>query len=163
FRLADTNLVVEVEKDVREGSYGDEVVYGGGKTMRDGMASDPQATAAQGALDLVITNAVVLDPVIGVVKCDIGVKDGFIAGIGKAGNPQTQDAVDPRLVIGPGTEVIAGEHLIATAGAMDSHVHLISPQQCEQALSNGITTLFGGGTGPTDGTNGTTCTPGPYN
>ncbi|MET8487872.1 urease subunit alpha [Streptomyces tendae] len=163
FRLADTNLVVEVEKDVREGSYGDEVVYGGGKTMRDGMASDPQATAAQGALDLVITNAVVLDPVIGVVKCDIGVKDGFIAGIGKAGNPQTQDAVDPRLVIGPGTEVIAGEHLIATAGAMDSHVHLISPQQCEQALSNGITTLFGGGTGPTDGTNGTTCTPGPFN
>ncbi|MEV5759885.1 urease subunit alpha [Streptomyces tendae] len=162
-RLADTNLVIEVEKDVREGSYGDEVVYGGGKTMRDGMAADPQATAAQGALDLVITNAVVLDAVVGVVKCDIGVKDGFIAGIGKAGNPQTQDAVDPRLVIGPGTEVIAGEHLIATAGAMDSHVHLIAPQQCEQALSNGITTLFGGGTGPTDGTNGTTCTPGPYN
>ncbi|WP_217164625.1 urease subunit alpha [Streptomyces sp. AC512_CC834] len=163
FRLADTNLVVEVEKDVREGSYGDEVVYGGGKTMRDGMASDPQATAAQGALDLVITNVVVMDPVIGVVKCDIGVKDGFIAGIGKSGNPQTQDAVDPRLVVGTGTEVIAGEHLIATAGAMDSHVHFISPQQCEQALSNGITTLFGGGTGPTDGSNGTTCTPGPYN
>ncbi|ANH93899.1 MULTISPECIES: urease subunit alpha [unclassified Streptomyces] len=163
FRLADTNLVVEVEKDVREGSYGDEVVYGGGKTMRDGMASDPQATAAQGALDLVITNVVVLDPVVGVVKCDIGVKDGFIAGIGKAGNPQTQDAVDPRLVVGTGTEVIAGEHLIATAGAMDTHVHLISPQQCQQALSNGITTLFGGGTGPTDGSNGTTCTPGPFN
>ncbi|GGS43533.1 urease subunit alpha [Streptomyces griseoviridis] len=162
-RLADTNLVIEVEKDYREGSYGDEVVYGGGKTMRDGMASDPQATAAQGALDLVITNVVVLDPVLGVVKCDIGVKDGFIAGIGKAGNPQTQNAVDPRLVIGTCTEVIAGEHLIATAGAMDSHVHLISPQQCEQALSNGITTLFGGGTGPTDGSNGTTCTPGPYN
>jgi urease subunit alpha len=163
FRLADTNLVVEVEKDVREGSYGDEVVYGGGKTMRDGMASDPQATAAQGALDLVITNVVVMDPVIGVVKCDIGVKDGFIAGIGKSGNPQTQDAVDPRLVVGTGTEVIAGEHLIATAGAMDTHVHFISPQQCQQALSNGITTLFGGGTGPTDGSNGTTCTPGPYN
>ncbi|WP_053914316.1 urease subunit alpha [Streptomyces sp. TP-A0875] len=163
FRLADTNLVVEVEKDFREGMYGDEVVYGGGKTMRDGMASDPQATAAQGALDLVITNVVVMDPVVGVVKCDIGVKDGFIAGIGKSGNPQTQNAVDPRLVVGTGTEVIAGEHLIATAGAMDSHVHLISPQQCEQALSNGITTLFGGGTGPTDGTNGTTCTPGPYN
>jgi len=163
FRLADTNLVVEVEKDVREGTYGDEVVYGGGKTMRDGMASDPQATAAQGALDLVITNVVVMDAVAGVVKCDIGIKDGFIAGIGKAGNPQTQNSVDPRLVIGAGTEVIAGEHLIATAGAMDAHVHLISPQQCEQALSNGITTLFGGGTGPTDGTNGTTCTPGPYN
>lgn len=161
FRLADTNLVVEVEKDVREGSYGDEVVYGGGKTVRDGMASDPQATAAQGALDLVITNVVVMDPILGVVKCDIGVKDGRIAGIGKAGNPQTQDAVDPRLVVGAGTEVIAGEHLIATAGAIDAHVHLITPQQCEQALSNGITTLFGGGTGPTDGTNGTTCTPAP--
>ncbi len=132
FRLADTNLVVEVEKDFREGSYGDEVVYGGGKTMRDGMASDPQATAAQGALDLVITNVVVMDPVVGVVKCDIGVKDGFIAGIGKAGNPQTQDAVDPRLVIGAGTEVIAGEHLIATAGAMDSHVHLITPSSANR-------------------------------
>ncbi|MFJ6213943.1 urease subunit alpha [Streptomyces sp. NPDC092296] len=161
--LADTNLVIEIEKDFREGMYGDEVVYGGGKTIRDGMASNPQATSAQGALDLVITNAVVLDPILGIVKCDIGVKDGFIAGIGKAGNPQTQNAVDPRLVIGTSTEVIAGEHLIATAGALDAHVHLISPQQCEEALSNGITTLFAGGTGPTDGTNGTTCTPGPFN
>ncbi|MCX4548209.1 urease subunit alpha [Streptomyces sp. NBC_01387] len=162
FRLADTNLVVEVEKDFREGMYGDEIVYGGGKTARDGMGASAQATAAQGALDLVITNAVVMDPILGVVKCDIGIKDGFIAGIGRAGNPQTQKNVDPRLVVGAGTEVIAGEHLIATAGAMDAHVHLISPQQCEQALSNGITTLFGGGTGPTDGTNGTTCTPGPF-
>lgn len=163
FRLADTNLVVEVEKDFRADAYGDEVVYGGGKTVRDGMASDPQASAAQGALDLVITNAVVMDPVVGIVKCDIGIKDGFIAGIGKSGNPQTQNGVDPRLVVGACTEVIAGENLIATAGAMDAHVHLISPQQCQQALSNGITTLFAGGTGPTDGTNGTTCTPGPYN
>ncbi len=164
FHLADTNLVVEVEKDYSEGLYGDEVVYGGGKTMRDGMASDPQATAAQGALDTVITNVVVIDPVVGVVKCDIGIKDGFIVGIGKSGNPQTQNNVDPDLVIGPGTEAIAGEHLIATAGAIDSHVHLIAPQQAEQALTNGITTLIGGGTGPTDGSNGTTCTPpGPYN
>lgn len=163
FHLGDTNLVVEVEKDFSEGLYGDEVLYGGGKTMRDGMASDPQATSAQGALDTVITNVVVIDPILGVVKCDIGIKDGFIAGIGKSGNPQTQDGVDPRLVIGPGTEAIAGEHLIATAGAIDTHVHLIAPQQAEQALTNGITTLVGGGTGPSDGSNGTTCTPGPFN
>ncbi|MEU9206255.1 urease subunit alpha [Streptomyces sp. NPDC048332] len=163
FHLADTNLVVEVEKDYSEGQYGDEVLYGGGKTMRDGMASDPQATAAQGALDTVITNVVVIDPMVGVVKCDIGIKDGFIVGIGKSGNPQTQNSVDPDLVIGPGTEAIAGEHLIATAGAIDTHVHLIAPQQAEQALTNGITTLIGGGTGPSDGSNGTTCTPGPYN
>ena len=163
FSLGDTNLVVEVEKDNNQGHYGDEVLYGGGKTMRDGMASDPIATAANGALDTVITNVVVVDPVLGVVKCDIGIKDGMIAGIGKSGNPQIQDGVDPRLVIGPGTEAIAGEHLIATAGAIDTHVHLISPQQCEQALTNGITTLIGGGTGPTDGSNGTTCTPGPFN
>ncbi|MEU8137381.1 urease subunit alpha [Streptodolium elevatio] len=163
FHLADTNLVVEVEKDFNEGFYGEEVVYGGGKTMRDGMAADPQATCAQGALDTVITNVVVLDAVVGVVKCDIGIKNGFIVGIGKSGNPQTQNGVDPRLVVGPGTEAISGEHLIATAGAIDTHVHLISPQQAQQALSNGITTLIGGGTGPSDGTNGTTCTPGPYN
>lgn len=163
FHLADTNLVVEVEKDFSEGLYGDEIVYGGGKSMRDGMGADPQATAAQGMLDTVITNVVLIDPVVGVVKCDIGIKDGMIAGIGKSGNPQTQNNVDPHLVIGPGTEAIAGEHLIATAGAIDSHVHLISPQQAQQALTNGITTLIGGGTGPTDGTNGTTCTPGPFN
>lgn len=162
FRLADTNLVVEVEHDHNAARYGDEAVYGGGKTVRDGMASDPTATAASGALDLVITNAVVLDPVLGVVKGDIGVKDGRIAGVGKAGNPHTQDGVDPALVIGPGTEVVAGEHAIATAGGIDTHIHLIAPQQVEEALSNGITSLFGGGTGPTDGTKGTTCTPGPW-
>src|SRR6185312_2973402 len=104
------------------------------------------------ALDLVITNAIVMDAVIGIVKADIGVRDGRIVGIGKSGNPQTQAGVDPKLLVGPGTEVIAGEHLIATAGAMDSHVHFVSPQQAYAALSNGITTLFGGGTGPTDGT-----------
>ncbi|MYW03633.1 urease subunit alpha [Streptomyces sp. SID3343] len=163
FHLADTNLVVEVEKDFTEGFYGDEIVYGGGKSMRDGMGSDPQATGAQGALDTVITNVVVLDAVVGVVKCDIGIKDGFIVGIGKSGNPQTQNGVDPRLVIGPGTEAISGEHLIATAGAIDTHVHLIAPDQAKHALTNGITTLIAGGTGPTDGSNGTTCTPGPYN
>ena len=162
-QLADTNLVIEIEKDYAEGHYGDEVVYGGGKTARDGMAADPQATNAQDVLDLVITNVIVMDPVLGIVKADIGVRNGRIAGIGKAGNPHTQSGVDPRLVVGPGTELMAGEHLIATAGGMDAHVHYISPQQGEHALSNGITTLFGGGTGPTDGTNGVTTTPGVWN
>ncbi|MGX5697579.1 urease subunit alpha [Agromyces soli] len=161
--LADTNLVIEIEKDYAADSYGDEVVYGGGKSARDGMASDPLASRTQGSLDLVITNVIVMDPIVGIVKGDIGVRDGKIVGIGKSGNPQTQAGVDPRLVVGPGTEVIAGEHLIATAGAMDSHVHFISPQQAYSALSNGVTTLFGGGTGPTDGSNGTTCTPGAWN
>lgn len=161
--LADTNLVIEIEKDYNEGHFGDEVVYGGGKTARDGMAADPQATAAQDVLDLVITNAIILDPVLGVVKGDIGVRDGKIVGIGKSGNPHTQSGVDPRLVVGPGTELLAGEHLIATAGGIDAHVHYISPQQAQAALSNGITTLFGGGTGPTDGTNGVTTTPGVWN
>ncbi|MBT2448688.1 urease subunit alpha [Streptomyces sp. ISL-43] len=163
FHLADTNLVVEVEKDHNEGHYGDEAVYGGGKGIRDGMAQDPQATSAQGALDLVITNVVVMDAILGVVKGDLGIKDGFIAGLGKAGNPHTQSGVHPKLVIGPGTEVISGEHLIATAGGIDTHIHFIAPQQAEHGLSNGITTLVGGGTGPSDGTNGTTCTPGPWN
>ena len=152
--LADTNLVVEVERDYNAGHYGDEAVYGGGKAIRDGMAQDPAATVGQGALDLVITNVVVLDAVLGVVKGDIGVKDGRIVAIGKAGNPHTQDGVDPRLVIGAGTEVIAGEHLIATAGGVDTHIHFIAPQQVPEALSNGVTTLIGGGTGPTDGTKG---------
>lgn len=163
FHLADTNLVVEVEKDHNEGHYGDEAVYGGGKGIRDGMAQDPQATSLQGALDLVITNVVVMDAILGVVKGDLGVKDGFIAGLGKAGNPHTQSGVHPKLVIGPGTEVISGEHMIATAGGIDSHIHFIAPQQAEHGLSNGITTMIGGGTGPSDGTNGTTCTPGPWN
>ena len=163
FHLADTNLIVEVEKDHNEGHYGDEAVYGGGKVIRDGMAQDPAATSLQGALDLVITNVVVLDAVLGVVKGDIGVKDGLIVGVGKSGNPRLQSGVDPRLVIGPGTEVVSGEHLIATAGGIDTHIHFIAPQQVQEGLTNGITTLIGGGTGPTDGTNGTTCTPGPWN
>lgn len=163
FQLADTNLVVEVEKDCNADYRGDEAVYGGGKSIRDGMAQDPATNAVQGALDLVITNVVVLDAVLGVVKGDIGIKEGRIVGVGKAGNPHTQDGVHPRLVIGAGTEVIAGEHLIATAGGIDTHIHFICPQQVEEALSNGITTLIGGGTGPTDGTKGTTCTPGPWN
>ncbi|AWB86145.1 urease subunit alpha [Mycetocola zhujimingii] len=162
-QLGDTNLVIQIEKDYAEGHYGDEVVYGGGKTARDGMAADPQATDAQGVLDLVITNAIILDPILGVIKGDIGVRDGRIVGIGKAGNPHLQSGVDPRLVVGPGTELLAGEHFIATAGGIDTHVHFISPQQALAALSNGITTLFGGGTGPTDGTNGVTTTPGVWN
>ncbi|MCX4744968.1 urease subunit alpha [Kitasatospora sp. NBC_01287] len=163
FRLADTNLVVEVEQDFNQGHYGDEAVYGGGKGIRDGMAQDPAATSLRGALDLVITNVVVMDPVLGVVKGDIGVKDGFITAVGKAGNPRLQSGVHPKLVIGPGTEVVSGEHLIATAGGIDTHIHFIAPQQVQEGLTNGITTLIGGGTGPTDGTNGTTCTPGPWN
>jgi urease subunit alpha len=160
FRLADTNLVCEIERDLTV--PGEEAVFGGGKTIRDGMAQASGVTRAGGALDLVITSVVVMDPVLGVVKADVGVRDGRIAGIGKAGNPDTMDGVDAALVIGPGTEVIAGEGLIATAGAVDSHVHMISPQQAWAALSGGVTTMLGGGTGPADGTNATTCTPGPW-
>ena len=161
FRLADTNLVCEVERDLTV--PGDEAVFGGGKTIRDGMAQSSGLTNAAGALDLVITGAVVMDALLGVVKADIGVRGGRIAGIGKAGNPDVMEGVDPALVIGPGTEVIAGEGLIATPGGIDSHVHMVSPQQVWSALSNGITTMLGGGTGPADGTNATTVTPGPWN
>lgn len=161
FKLADTNLVCEVERDLTRS--GDEAVFGGGKTIRDGMAQSSRATRADGALDLVITNAVVMDAVIGVVKADIGVRDGRIVGIGKAGNPDIMDGVTPGLVIGAGTEVIAGEGTIATAGGVDTHIHMISPQQVWAALSNGITTMVGGGTGPADGSNATTCTPGAWN
>ena len=161
FRLADTVLTAEIERD--SAVYGEEAVFGGGKSIRDGMAQMAGITNAQGALDLVITNVVVMDPMIGIVKADIGVKGGRIAGIGKAGNPDTMHGVDPRLIIGAGTEVIAGEHLIATPGAIDTHIHMIAPQQAWHALSNGITTLIGGGTGPADGTNATTSAPGPWN
>lgn len=160
-RLADSDLYIEIERDLI--TYGDEVIFGGGKTIRDGMGQDSTITNAHGALDLVITNAIVLDPMIGVVKADIGVKNGRIVGIGKAGNAKTMQGVTPNLVIGAGTEVIAGEHLIATAAAIDTHIHFISPQQVYHALTNGITTFIGGGTGPADGTNATTCTPGPWN
>jgi urease subunit alpha len=161
FRLADTNLVCEVERDLTRS--GDEAVFGGGKTIRDGMAQSSRATRAEGALDLVITNAVVMDALIGIVKADIGIRDGRIVGIGKAGNPDVMDGVTPGLVIGAGTEVIAGEGAIATAGGVDTHIHMISPQQVWAGLSNGITTMLGGGTGPADGTNATTATPGAWN
>jgi urease subunit alpha len=160
-RLADTELYIEVEKDLRV--YGDEVMYGGGKTLRDGMGVDNQYTNAAGGLDLVITNVVIVDATLGVIKADVGIKDGKIAGIGKAGNPNIMDGVTPELVTGPGTDAISGEHLILTAGGIDPHVHLVAPQQAYAALSNGVTTLWGGGTGPTDSSNGVTITPGPWN
>lgn len=154
-RLADTDLWIEVEED--RTVYGDEVKFGGGKVIRDGMGQGQQAAAA--CADTVITNALILDHW-GVVKADIGIKDGRIHGIGKAGNPDTQEGVD--IVIGPGTEIIAGEKLITTAGGIDAHIHFICPQQVEEALMSGITTMIGGGTGPATGTNATTCTPGPW-
>jgi urease subunit alpha len=161
FRLADTNLVVEIERDLT--LPGDEAVFGGGKSIRDGMAQSSRATRAEGALDLVITSGVVIDALVGIVKADIGVRDGRIVGLGKAGNPDVMDGVTAGLVIGPGTEVLSGEGLIATPGGVDTHVHMISPQQVWAALSNGVTTLLGGGTGPVDGTNATTTTPGGWN
>jgi urease subunit alpha len=161
-RLADTELIIEVEKDFTV--YGDEITFGGGKVIRDGMGQSSRATreGAHGALDLVITNALIIDHW-GIVKGDIGVKDGRIVKVGKAGNPDTMNGVDPDLVVGSSTEVIAGENLIVTAGGIDSHIHFISPQQVFEAMSNGITTMIGGGTGPATGTNATTCTPGAWN
>ena len=160
-RLADTGLVIEVEQDftLRAGSYGEEVKFGGGKTIRDGMAQS-QRTRTQGAMDTVLTNALILDHW-GIIKADIGLKDGRIAAIGKAGNPDTQPGVD--IIIGPGTEIISCEGLIVTAGGIDTHIHFIAPQQIEEALCSGITTMIGGGTGPATGTFATTCTPGPWN
>lgn len=157
-RLGDTDLFIEIEKDYT--SYGDEVVFGGGKVIRDGMGQDPIITRAEGAMDLVITNAVILDYT-GIYKADIGIRDGKIAGIGKSGNPLVMEGVD--FVIGGSTEVIAGEGLIVTAGGIDTHIHFISPQQVETALASGVTTMIGGGTGPAEGTNATTCTPGEWN
>jgi urease subunit alpha len=155
-RLADTELVIEIESD--HTLYGEEVKFGGGKVIRDGMGQG-QATRAEGAVDTVITNAVILDHW-GIVKADIGIRDGRISGIGKAGNLDIQPGVD--IVIGPGTEAIAGEGRIVTAGGIDSHIHFICPQLVEEALYSGITTMLGGGTGPAAGTNATTCTPGPW-
>jgi urease subunit alpha len=161
-RLADTDLVVEVERD--HTSYGDEITFGGGKVIRDGMGQSSRATreGPKAALDLVVTNALIIDHS-GIVKADIGIRDGRIVGIGKAGNPDTMNGVSPELIVGASTEVIAGENTIVTAGAIDSHVHFISPQQIFEALSNGVTTVLGGGTGPATGTNATTCTPGAWN
>ena len=159
-RLADTDLVVEVEQDftLRAGSYGEEVKFGGGKTIRDGM-SQSQRTRAQGAVDTVLTNALIIDHW-GVVKADIGLKSHRIVAIGKAGNPDTQPGVD--MIIGPGTEIISCEGMIVTAGGIDTHIHFIAPQQIDEALSSGVTTMLGGGTGPATGTFATTCTPGPW-
>ncbi|MFG1911445.1 urease subunit alpha [Kribbella sp. NPDC048928] len=161
FRLADTALLARVERSLI--LPGEEAIYGGGKSIRDGMAQVPGLRNADGALDLVITSVIVMDAVIGIVKADIGVKDGRIVGIGQAGNPLVQDGVSADLLIGPGTEVISGEGLVATAGAIDSHVHFLTPAQVPHALSSGVTTMLGGGTGPADGSKGTTCTPGPWN
>ena len=170
WRLADTDLIVEVEQDytLRAGSYGEEVKFGGGNTIRDGMAQSqrtrngPVGTGAQagGAMDCVLTNALIIDHW-GIVKADIGIKNSRIVAIGKAGNPDTQPGVD--IVIGPGTEIISCEGMIVTAGAIDTHIHFIAPQQIEEALASGVTTMLGGGTGPATGTFATTCTPGPWN
>src|SRR5258707_8092980 len=155
-RLADTDLIIEVEKDFA--IFGEEVKFGGGKVIRDGMGQS-QRSRSDGAVDTVITNALVLDHW-GIVKADIGIKDGRITAIGKAGNPDVQSNVT--IIIGPGTEVIAGEGKIVTAGGIDTHVHYICPQQIEEALYSGLTTMMGGGTGPAAGTTATTCTPGPW-
>jgi urease subunit alpha len=155
-RLADTDLIIAVEKDFT--TYGEEVKFGGGKVIRDGMGQS-QVTSRRGAVDTVITNALILDHW-GIVKADVGIRNGRIAGIGKAGNPDIQPNVT--LIIGPGTEVIAGEGKVLTAGGFDTHIHFICPQQIEEALMSGITSMLGGGTGPAAGTNATTCTPGPW-
>jgi urease subunit alpha len=155
-RLADTELIIEIEKDFT--IYGEEVKFGGGKVIRDGMGQS-QTTRARGAVDTVITNAVILDHW-GIVKADVGIKDGLVHAIGKAGNPDIQPGVT--IVIGPGTEVIAGEGKILTAGGFDTHIHFISPQQIDEALTSGVTSMLGGGTGPATGTFATTCTPGPW-
>jgi urease subunit alpha len=155
-RLADTNLIIQVEKDLA--IPGEEVKFGGGKTIRDGMGQS-QRSRAEGAMDTVITNAVIVDHW-GIVKADVGLKDGRIAAIGKAGNPDTQPGID--ILIGPGTEIIAGEGRLLTAGGIDSHIHWICPQQADEAIYSGVTTMIGGGTGPAEGTSATTCTPGPW-
>ena len=155
-RLADTDLIIEVEADYT--TYGDEVKFGGGKVIRDGMGQS-QVTRADGAVDTVITNALIVDHT-GIIKADIGIKDGRIAAIGKAGNPDVQSNVN--IIVGPGTEAIAGEGRIVTAGGIDAHIHWICPQQIDDALYSGVTTMLGGGTGPAEGTNATTCTPGPW-
>ena len=157
-RLADTDLIIEIEKDLLK--YGDEVVFGGGKSARDGMGQASGVTS-KNALDLVITNAIVMDPILGIIKADIGIKNGLIAGVGKAGNPNVMDGVN--MIISSNTEVIAGEHTICTPGTIDTHIHFISPQQSIEAICSGTTTMIGGGTGPAEGTKATSCTPGPWN
>lgn len=158
-RLADTSLIIEVEKDMTV--KGEEAKFGGGKSLRDGMGQASNVSDRD-CPDTVITNAVIIDHT-GIIKADLGIKNGRICGIGKAGNPDIMDGVSPDLIVGAGTEVIAGEGLIITAGGIDTHIHFISPTQIETALYSGITTMIGGGTGPADGTNATTCTPGRFN
>ena len=160
-RLGDTDLYVEIEKDLC--GFGDEVVFGGGKSIREGMAFDNTLTSADGAPDLVITNVTIIDAIQGVVKADVGIKNGLICGIGKAGNPNTMDGITPSLALGNATDAVSGEHCILTAGGVDTHIHFVSPQQIYAGLSNGVTTFIGGGIGPTDGTNATTVTSGPWN
>ncbi len=157
-RLADTELVMEIEKDMIK--YGDELVFGGGKSARDGLGQASGVLREESA-DLVITNAMIIDPVLGIIKADIGIKDGKILGVGNAGNPNVMDDID--IVVSSNTEIISGEHTICTPGTIDSHIHFISPQQAIDAICNGVTTMIGGGTGPADGTNATTCTPGEWN
>ncbi|HMG83371.1 MAG TPA: urease subunit alpha [Ferruginibacter sp.] len=159
-RLGDTELLIEIEKDYT--IYGDEAKFGGGKTIRDGMAQSATATRSEGVLDLVITSVMIIDHW-GIVKADIGIKDGKIVAIGKAGNPDTMDGISPNMIIGASTEVHGGAGLIATAGGIDTHIHFICPQQIDHALFSGVTTMIGGGTGPADGTNATTVTPGAWN
>ncbi|MFP6892064.1 MAG: urease subunit alpha, partial [Nitrospinota bacterium] len=159
-RLADTELFIEVEED--RTVYGDESKFGGGKVLRDGLGQSPTETREGAALDLLITNALILDHW-GVVKADVGIKDGKIVGIGKSGNPHLMDGVDENMIVGASTEVLAGEGKILTAGGIDTHIHFICPQQIDEAFASGITTMFGGGTGPATGTNATTCTPGAWN
>ena len=174
-RLADTELFIEVERDMiaEGGGYGNEVKFGGGKVIRDGMGQSSTALD-QECLDVVVTNATIIDSELGIIKADIGIRAGRIVGVGHAGNPDIQDGIgsqvphpetgelDP-MIIGAGTEVIAGEGAIVTAGGVDSHIHFICPQQIDEAIASGVTTMLGGGTGPATGTNATTCTPGKWN
>lgn len=161
-RLGDTNLWATIEKDFL--TKGDECKFGGGKSVRDGMAQSSTITRDNpNVLDLVITNVIIIDAKLGIIKADIGIRDGYIVGIGQAGNPDTMDNVTPNMIIGASTEVHNGAHLIATAGGIDTHIHFICPQQAQHAIENGITTMIGGGTGPADGTHATTCTPGAWN
>ena len=157
-RLADTELIIEIEKDLLK--YGDEVVFGGGKSARDG-CGQASGVLSKDSLDLVITNAIVLDPILGIIKADIGIKDGLIVAVGNAGNPNVMDDID--MVISSNTEIISGEHCICTPGTIDTHIHFVSPQQAMEAICNGTTTMIGGGTGPAEGTKATSCTPGPWN
>ena len=163
-RLGDTDIFIEVERDLiaENGGYGNEIKFGGGKVIRDGMGQSPLATHND-TLDLIITNATILDAKQGIIKADIGIKDGRIVGIGHGGNPGIQDGINANMIVGASTEVIAGEGHIITAGGFDSHIHFICPQQIDEALASGITSMTGGGTGPATGTNATTCTPGPWN